>query len=154
MSRSQRAVPQTPLAHLNLLAKSRGTPNAYVAGVYEDPVLEEWDWYNVPVVFQVTEDSVLFTDITTSEYKTWLGKQGTPSFEIDQVDLAQVPYWIELVEGGFEAPLPKWQRPWPRVLPTRPVPLGFAVDTLLYALVLGLLVAGAVRLVRRVRRLQ
>lgn len=57
------------------------------------------------------------------------------------------------VEGGFEAPLPKWQRPWPRVLPTRPVPLGFAVDTLLYALVLGLLVAGAVRLVRRVRRL-
>ncbi|MDP6943129.1 MAG: hypothetical protein QF464_03180, partial [Myxococcota bacterium] len=58
------AVPQTPLAHLNLLAKSRGTPNVHIAGVMEDPALYTWDYYNKPVLLKVTGDAVVWEELS------------------------------------------------------------------------------------------
>jgi hypothetical protein len=97
------AQPQTPLAHLNLLAKARGTPNAYVAGVYDDPKLEEWEWFLIPAIYKVASDDVRFHAITNAQYNEWQGLKGKPSFEIVPVDVASKPYWVDLQEGDFAA---------------------------------------------------
>ena len=40
-------MPQTPLAHLNLLARNRGLPNAYWGGVVDDLAVEQYANYGV-----------------------------------------------------------------------------------------------------------
>jgi hypothetical protein len=94
------AVPQTPLAHLNLLAKSRGTPNAYVAGVLADPAVESWADFLKPVILEVKAGVVRWKEITQAQYdkyKTLLG--GNSNVTITQIDIAKAPYVVELAEG-------------------------------------------------------
>jgi hypothetical protein len=95
------AVPQTPLAHLNLLAKSRGTPNVHIAGVMTDPAVKTWDYYNRPVLLKVAEDSVLWEELTEEEYQTYLDKFAGPGMFIPQIDLTDAPWWVDLTEGGL-----------------------------------------------------
>jgi hypothetical protein len=94
------AVPQTPLAHLNLLAKSRGTPNAYVAGVLEDPAVESWAYFLKPVIVEVKANAVRWKELTQAQYahyKDLLG--GSSSVSITPIDIASAPYVVELTEG-------------------------------------------------------
>ncbi len=95
------AVPQTPLAHLNLLAKSRGTPNAYVAGVFDDEALQDWEYWSKYVILKVAPEGVVWKVITKSEYEGWLDLQGTAELSIPQVDLTDMPYTRSLTEGGL-----------------------------------------------------
>ena len=95
------AVPQTPLAHLNLLAKSRGTPNVYVAGVFEDQALQDWEYWSKYVILQVSPEGVAWKVITKAQYEGWLDLQGTAELSIPQVDLADVPYTRSLTDGGL-----------------------------------------------------
>lgn len=44
------AVPQTPLAHLHVLARNRGIPNAYLGGVLDDPNIDPLARVRAPVV--------------------------------------------------------------------------------------------------------
>ncbi|MEZ4267905.1 MAG: hypothetical protein R3F39_16140 [Myxococcota bacterium] len=94
------AVPQTPLAHLNLLAKSRGTPNAYVAGVLEDPAIESWADFLKPVIVEVKAGQVRWKEITQTQYDKYKSLLGVNSnVTITQIDIANAPYVVELTEG-------------------------------------------------------
>ena len=96
------AVPQTPLAHLNLLAQSRGTPNAYVAGVMDDEGLADWEQWKTPVALRVREGEVTFKPLSSEEYGTYQALAGTPDFAIEQLDLEGAPFWVDLTQGGLE----------------------------------------------------
>jgi hypothetical protein len=100
------AVPQTPLAHLNLLAKSRGTPNAHIAGVLDDPSLKTWNYYNRPVLLKVAGESVVWEELSEEEYDTYLDKFTGSTMSIPQIDLTDAPLWVDLTQGGL-AELPE-----------------------------------------------
>ena len=54
------AVPQTPLAHINLLAQRRGTPNVYVAGVMALDWLDDYeDWGTKAILLWTSRKSDL-----------------------------------------------------------------------------------------------
>ena len=98
------AVPQTALAHVNLLAKSRGTPNAYVAGILTWPQLDLWNWNNQVVIIEATEArGVRWKAITdATQYNTYLAKLAPPIRHVQQVpDLASAPLTVSLTEGGL-----------------------------------------------------
>lgn len=95
------AVPQTPLAHLNLLAKSRGTPNAYVAGIVDHPGVNEWDKWDAPVILKVSETAVQWHPITKAQLDTWKSLQVTKHFQIPPVDLPSAPLTVDLTQGGL-----------------------------------------------------
>ncbi len=65
------AVPQTPQAHLNLLAAARGTPNGYVAGVTTDPVLKALASAKVPVVLELGEHGFRYKAWTDVALDAW-----------------------------------------------------------------------------------
>ncbi len=96
-------VPQTPLAHVNLLAKSRGTPNAYVAGVQSSGQLDDWRYTHTPVI--MAADAVLQTvtwkAMTAEQYRHYTDQLRLPERHVEQVpDLASAPYTVPLDTGG------------------------------------------------------
>lgn len=97
------AVPQTPLAHLNLLAKSRGTPNAYVAGIVDHPGVNEWDKWDAPVILKVSETGVLWHPITKAQFDTWKSMKVVKQFEIPPIDLTKAPLSVDLGQAGLAA---------------------------------------------------
>jgi len=99
------AVPQTALAHVNLLAKSRGTPNVHIGGILQWGQLANWAYYRTPIVIEATGDeangAVRWQPITTADYNTYKSLISIPIRHVTQVaDLASAPYTVVLTEGG------------------------------------------------------
>ncbi len=92
---------QTPLAHLNLLAKSRGTPNAYIGGSAYDPRLKDWSLNGKPVVLALRDAAARWKELTSDQYKTWLAKRGQGARTIAPVDPATAPSLVDLTEGSL-----------------------------------------------------
>ncbi len=98
------AVPQTPLAHLNLLAKARGTPNAFVAGVMDDMLLEDWSWARRPVILKVAPDAVTWKPFEEFDperrvyvqYDAYRKRLGAGGFEVPKADLDGAPDTVDL----------------------------------------------------------
>lgn len=91
------AVPQTPLAHFNLLARNRGTPNVYRAGVFEDAELETLAYYRAPVVMSArAPDQLVVKQITESQLQIWQSLLIKPLVAVTQVDIATLPYTADL----------------------------------------------------------
>lgn len=91
------AVPQTPLAHFNLLARNRGIPNVYRAGLFEDAELDTLAYYREPVVMSArAPDQLVVKQITESQLQTWQGLSSKPSVAVTQVDVATLPYTVDL----------------------------------------------------------
>ncbi len=91
------AIPQTPLAHINVLAKNRGIPNAYLGGFLEDPNLEQLGRVNAPIIIRARAPDLLdLVPITESEYSTWRSLVNPPPIQIPQVPLGNAPYAISL----------------------------------------------------------
>ena len=84
------AVPQTPLAHLNLLAASRGTPNAHVAGLMEIEGPEDWQTWKTPTVVRADERGVTLQPLTKADYETYLELQGAGSYAIPILSLIHI----------------------------------------------------------------
>ncbi|TNF26969.1 MAG: hypothetical protein EP329_20270 [Deltaproteobacteria bacterium] len=109
------AVPQTPLAHVNLLAKARGTPNAYVGGILEWQQLGSWDYTRQPVAVKVTEDDIAWRELACHkeqvdentyrtvcpEWDTYRALKTVPTRTITQVDIATLPYVVDVTDGGL-----------------------------------------------------
>ncbi|MBL8783534.1 MAG: hypothetical protein JNJ59_01430 [Deltaproteobacteria bacterium] len=96
------SVPQLPLAHVNLLAKSRGTPNAHVAGILSWGQLTEWDWARTPVIMQALPDRVRWQAMSTEQYDLYKSRITPPVRHVTQVsDLASAPLTVSLTEGGI-----------------------------------------------------
>jgi hypothetical protein len=95
------AVPQTPLAHLNLLAKARGTPNVYIGGVMDDEQLVDWESWNTPVILKVGEGGVTWHAMSKNEYARYKQKLGKPDMTLPKVDIETLPYTADLTDGGM-----------------------------------------------------
>jgi hypothetical protein len=99
------AVPQTPLAHLNLLAQSRGTPNAFVAGVLDDPRLSDWQRLHVPVAVWMSAGGVVrWQQLSTAEWQRYVQlRDGLPPSQVavPPVDLSQAPYTLDPADHGL-----------------------------------------------------
>ncbi|MFZ5439577.1 MAG: hypothetical protein ACOZQL_06195 [Myxococcota bacterium] len=91
------AVPQTPLAHLNLLAKNRGIPNAYRAGVLDETELMDLARWRSPVIIQAKgAGELIIKPITEAQYATWLQLQRKPAVAVQQIDVSSIPYTYDL----------------------------------------------------------
>ncbi|MBZ0254236.1 MAG: hypothetical protein K8I02_12925, partial [Candidatus Methylomirabilis sp.] len=96
------AVPQTALAHVNLLAKARGTPNAYVAGIFQWSQLHDWEYLSRRVILKVTPDAATWKAISIEQYNAWRALVTPPDRTIAQVaDLAHAPYVVSVTDGGL-----------------------------------------------------
>ncbi|MFO0608767.1 MAG: PEP/pyruvate-binding domain-containing protein [Polyangiales bacterium] len=91
------AVPQTPLAHVNLLARNRGIPNAYLAGALDDPTLTQVERGWGAVVFRAElPDRVTVTQITEEQYRRYLSLVARPARAVMAPPVATLPYVIDL----------------------------------------------------------
>lgn len=85
--------PQTPLAHVNVLALNRGIPNAFLAGLADDPTLDQLGRVRAPVLVSATTDGALeIIPLTDDEYAGWQATQGLAPISVPEVDLASAPY--------------------------------------------------------------
>lgn len=91
------SVPQTPLAHVNLLARNRGIPNAYLAGALDDPTLTQVERGWGAVVYRAAfPDRVTVTPITEAQYRRYqaLVARGPRAVVAPPVDT--LPYLVDL----------------------------------------------------------
>ncbi|NVB40631.1 hypothetical protein G6O69_22525 [Pseudenhygromyxa sp. WMMC2535] len=114
-------VPQTPLAHVNLLARDRGIPNVYLGGVMDDPQLDSLARVHAPVVLLAEPGGVLRIEpISEGAYARWRGLRASAraptltavdpaawpyTLDLDTVDLAEVPALRPAI-GGKSAGFP------------------------------------------------
>lgn len=97
------AVPQTPLAHLNLLARNRGIPNAYQGGVLEDVALHDLAWLRTPVVVQaVAPDRLVIKALTEAQFAQWKQLQAKEPVAVAQVDVSTLPLSHDLRSLSLE----------------------------------------------------
>lgn len=62
---------QTPQAHLALLAESRGTPNAYAPGLFDDPALAARSAAGTPIALRVRSDGVDWLPLDPQQWAEW-----------------------------------------------------------------------------------
>ena len=93
------AVPQTPLAHVNVLARNRGIPNAYLGGLLDDPSIDQLDRVQAPVIVRATAPDMLeVLPISENEYVTWLQLRAPAIASVPQVDVPRLPLTIDLAD--------------------------------------------------------
>jgi|GEM_PF-363300 len=93
------SVPQTPLSHISLLARSRGIPNIYVAGITSDPEWDSWNRVNTRVVVEATPDGFRAAQMPRGDYEQWreLSEPTTP--ELTPVDPSGLPWAYDLASA-------------------------------------------------------
>lgn len=95
--------PQTPLAHVNLLAQNRGIPNVSMSGLFDDPGLAQAARVRAHVVVRATEaEGLSIVLITHDEYRAWAGLGSSESISVPSVDLANMPLVLDLTELAAE----------------------------------------------------
>lgn len=91
------AVPQTPLAHINVLARNRGIPNAYRGGLLDDPAIDQLARVRAPVVVEAKlPDQLRIVQMTEDDYLKWRELGVKPPASVPQVDIASLPYTMDL----------------------------------------------------------
>lgn len=97
--------PQTPLAHVNVLALNRGIPNAYLAGLADDPTIAQLGRVRAKVLVQTTPDGGFeIVPLTDQEYDTWRATRRREPIAVEPVDLATVPLTRTLSDMVDDAP--------------------------------------------------
>lgn len=97
------SVPQTPLAHVNVLAKNRGIPNAYLGGAFDDLELSQLAYYRAPAIVEAkAPDTLRVVGIEESQYATWLSLRNKPFASLPPVPLEGAPESIDLSLHGLE----------------------------------------------------
>lgn len=96
------AVPQTALAHVNILAKNRGIPNAWRAGVLDDPNLDQLARVNAPVIVKATAPGELqIVAMSNEDFLTWRSLTVVPPSAVPPVDPTSVEMTYDLEELDF-----------------------------------------------------
>ncbi|MBT3223064.1 MAG: hypothetical protein HN348_28660, partial [Proteobacteria bacterium] len=94
------SVPQTPLSHISLLARSRGIPNLYVAGITENAAWDAWKRVHAKVAMEATPDhQIVIEQMSPKEYSAWneLLQPSVP--EVQTVDVTSLPWTVDLADG-------------------------------------------------------
>ncbi len=93
------SAPQTPLAHVNLLARNRGIPNASVAGLLDDPSITQAARIRGYAVVQTSgTEGLAITLITKQQYDDWNNRPGPSEVSVPQVDLDATATVMSLTE--------------------------------------------------------
>ena len=91
------SAPQTPLAHVNLLARNRGIPNASQSGLLEDSGMRQAARVRAYAIVQAqgTEqlDVVL---ITRDEFREWQSLVSKNRIAVPEVDITSMPPMVDL----------------------------------------------------------
>lgn len=91
------AVPQTPLAHVNVLARNRGIPNAYLGGAVDDPVLDQLGRVRAPaLVYAAAPGTLEVVALSEDEYRQYLDKTVKTPSAVSPVDVSRVEYIYDL----------------------------------------------------------
>ena len=94
--------PQTALAHVNLLARNRGIPNAFVAGAIDDANLDQLGRVRAPVVVQArAPDDVVVRAISEDDFATWRTLTAVPNTAVPPIDLRGVEPTYDLSTLSF-----------------------------------------------------
>ncbi len=98
-------VPQTPQAHLNLLAVARGTPNGYVQGIDQWPALRALARSGQPAVIELADGHVRYRAMTEQQFFQWL-EQVRPVEPSSRVAMMANPPAVVLLDkvaqGGLQ----------------------------------------------------
>ncbi len=91
--------PQTPLAHINILAQNRGMPNASQAGVHLDPELRQAARVHAPALVYTTADNRLEVMLlTTAQYKGWQDKLTQSPIAVPAVPIDWTPTTMDIAD--------------------------------------------------------
>ncbi len=97
--------PQTPLAHVNVLALNRGIPNAYLAGLADDTTIAQLGRVRAKVLVQTTLDGELeIVPLTDEEYDGWQATQRREAISVEPVELAAVQFTETLADLTAASP--------------------------------------------------
>jgi hypothetical protein len=97
------ASPQTPLAHINLLARNRGIPNVHIAGVLEDPLLRQLERGYAPVLLFAEEPGrAVIAPITDEQYRRYRSLIERPVRVVSTPPVDAMPYVLSLSERSLE----------------------------------------------------
>jgi hypothetical protein len=104
------AVPQTALAHVNILAKNRGIPNAFRAGILDDPQLDQLERANAPVIVSATAPrgggppELRIVPMTPEEFAAFRSLSAVPPTAVPPVDLSgvRITYDLETLDFADE----------------------------------------------------
>jgi hypothetical protein len=90
------SIPQTPLAHLNLLARNRGIPNIYVANLDQTPAIIQLSRAKAPVLlYGQRPDTWLLLPLTNEQYTRYIRLKSTPNRTINRPSVSESPYFIK-----------------------------------------------------------
>lgn len=93
------SVPQTPLAHINLLARSRGIPNASVGGIAYDPAVDALARVSARVaVLAEVGQPLRMAQMTSDEYAHWSSLREVVPKSVPAVAWDEQPYVVDLAE--------------------------------------------------------
>ncbi|MDB4930919.1 MAG: hypothetical protein JWM10_3403 [Myxococcaceae bacterium] len=97
------AAPQTPLAHINLLARNRGIPNVHIAGVLDDAMLHQLERGYAPVLlFAEAPGRAVVAPITDAQYRRYLSLVERPVRVVSTPPIDAMPYVIPLEGRALE----------------------------------------------------
>jgi hypothetical protein len=97
------SIPQTPLAHLNLLAKGRKIANVYRGGLFEDPEIADLVRSRAPVVVSAQGNTLEFRRISEAQYERWNSLVRVEPKTLAPTDAANAPYVVDLANTALDA---------------------------------------------------
>ncbi len=93
------SAPQTPLAHVNLLARNRGIPNASISGLLNDPAITRAAEIRSFAIVRATRTGELdITLITRDEFNEWQESQKQDRIAVPAVDPDDIDVTVDLTE--------------------------------------------------------
>jgi hypothetical protein len=109
--------PQTPLAHVNLLARNRGIPNASQAGVHDDAGLRQAARVHAHAIVVARGGTLQVALISREQYATWNARRQQPPVSVPLVDISTMPLVVDLADlvaqletdGMTEADVARWR---------------------------------------------
>ncbi len=89
-------IPQTPLAHLNLLARNRAIPNLYVGGLAQNPSIAQLSRVRAPaVLWAQAPDRWRLVPLTSEEYQRYINLKSKPMRDVERPEVNTSPYWLD-----------------------------------------------------------
>ena len=91
--------PQTPLAHVNLLARNRGIPNVSISGLLDDPaIIIAARSRSHAVISAEAAGEFAITLISDQQFQTWNDARNPTPIVVPPIDLATTPTVMSLTE--------------------------------------------------------
>lgn len=109
------ADPQTPLAHVNLLARDRGIPNLSIAGITENAAVQQAARIRARVVVEVVDGEVRIHPIERTEYDRWRDLLTVPPVNVPEAGPTDPGFGalvvsLDDVVASSDADLEPWRR--------------------------------------------